>query len=191
MIAASAVRFLDHGKGPQQTVQGTQSETPGPDKLGGYRTEDIIAAHLFGRSEQRQPLQAVASKTRLHLSLAGIIASDDPRYARAIIASQGSLPKIYAVGDRLEKADATLHSIDEDMVLLERNGKLESLAMVRAQLGLGRNAAGSTVKQSVIRQPALQSSNDVLDNEDDDGENEPNLPAGLRNIDRQLQNLKE
>jgi len=168
-------------------VRGTQSETAESASLGGYRIEDTIAAHLFGQPEQVTTVQSEAPKTRLALSLTGIISSDDPRFARAIITSTGNPPSIYAVGDTLEKADAKLHAIDKDMVLLERNGKFESLAMKRIKLESGDTEAQPATARSVTPQPASEP-NDKTPDDEAKLENKPRLPAGLKNLDKALQN---
>jgi general secretion pathway protein C len=90
-------------------------------------------SHLFGESaQQAKPVVAAvvdAPETTLSLTLTGIVAKkDDPSGLSAIIASSRGEGRMYQVGQTVENADgATLHSIYDDRVLLDRNGRIETL----------------------------------------------------------------
>jgi general secretion pathway protein C len=92
----------------------------------------IANAHLFGSAEVEAPQQdaANAPQTSLPLVLTGIIANDDPEQGLAIIGENAGSARVKAVGDSLP-GGATLHSVYGDRVMLDRSGRLESLALPR------------------------------------------------------------
>jgi general secretion pathway protein C len=102
---------------------------------GAPRGPDIAAltrAALFGREvvEAGPAAQRVvdAPKTTLNVKLHGIVYSDNPRYARAIIEQPGSQRSHFKVGDEL-RGGAKLHAIYVDRVILERAGRYETLEL--------------------------------------------------------------
>ncbi len=96
-----------------------------------YRIDDIIAAHLFGLEVVTGSAKTAAPETRLNLVLQGVLANTDPRHSRAIIAVNAEPPKTYAIGQILENTDARLRTIEHNLVLIERNGVLESVPLLR------------------------------------------------------------
>src|SRR5688572_13699304 len=93
-------------------------------------------SHLFGEAaEQSAPVVPVvvdAPDTTLSLTLQGIVAITDDYKGRvvpgAIISSNRGEGKTYQVGHTVDNADgATMHSIFADRVLLNRNGRIETL----------------------------------------------------------------
>jgi general secretion pathway protein C len=93
----------------------------------------IVEAHLFGL----QPAAALPAQTdqnapqsSLPLVLVGIIAADDPQNGLAILGENAAGAKVYAVGDNVP-GGAKLHSVYGDRVVIDRNGKLESLMLPR------------------------------------------------------------
>jgi general secretion pathway protein C len=99
----------------------------------GVNVAGITSAHLFGTP----PVQAAASQdaanapqTNLPLVLTGIISADDPNNGLAILGENPAAAKVYAVGDNIP-GGAKLHSVFDDRVVIERNGKLESLVLPR------------------------------------------------------------
>ncbi len=93
--------------------------------------------HLFGTTESRPAPKpessAQAPTTGLNLKLSGILASDNPDHARAIISAGGQQERFYALGD-LVSPGAKLVEIQTTQVILERNGRLESLPLEKAKL---------------------------------------------------------
>ncbi len=68
-----------------------------------------------------------AAKTSLNLDLVGIVASNDPAQSSAVIA-QGSNQKIYQIEDKLPAGNnVSLAKVLHDRVILNNNGKYESL----------------------------------------------------------------
>lgn len=188
IIASSTLKVLNYHAQRTTNIQTGNTENVNPRKTAPVQMNQIIAAHLFGRPEQKkEPVQTVAPKTRLNLALTGIIASANPKYARAIIASGTKPAKSYSIGDVLGKSDVKLHSIETNKVLLERNGKLESLAMARKQLRGTENAQPKPVNNASqkLNQPAVESNIQKIEPEEDGDD----LPAGLENLNKQLERL--
>ncbi len=93
----------------------------------------IANAHLFGEPPiVTAPGQdaANAPQSNLPLVLVGIIAADDPESGLAILGENAAGAKVYAVGDNVP-GGARLHSVFSDRVVVDRNGKLESLMLPR------------------------------------------------------------
>ena len=71
-----------------------------------------------------------APETTLSLTLKGILAIEADGKGSVIISSNRGEDKTYQVGQSIEGADgATLHSVYADRVLLDRNGRLETLRL--------------------------------------------------------------
>jgi len=92
----------------------------------------VAGAHLFGFAQIQVPAQdaANAPQTSMPLVLVGIIAADDPESGLAILGENAAAAKVYAVGDNVP-GGAKLHSVLEDKVIIDRNGRLESLMLPR------------------------------------------------------------
>lgn len=105
---------------------------------------------LFGKAE---PIKAAAPavvteapKTQLNVKLTGLVAVPArPEAGSAVIEHRGT-EATYAVGDLLEGTRAKLHQVLDDRVLLEQNGRFETLMLdgveftriAQANAGLGR-----------------------------------------------------
>ena len=102
----------------------------------GYKVKQIVNAHLFGRAQARETTSRVtqAPQTKLRLALLGVVASNKPEFARAVIGVNAASGKNYAVGDKIAGTDATLHAVEKSRVILDRNGQYESLKMIREVL---------------------------------------------------------
>ena len=92
----------------------------------------LIDSHLFGEAAE-QPAVVVAPvvdapDTTLSLTLRGILSKEGDPDGSVIIEGNGE--KTYFVGQTIDGADgATLHSVYADRVLLNRNGRLETLRL--------------------------------------------------------------
>jgi general secretion pathway protein C len=127
----------------------------------------ITAANLMGAAPvQAQPDAANAPQTSMPLVLTGIIAAEDPSMGLAIIGQSPTSTKVYAVGDPVP-GGAKLHSVHNDRVLLDRNGRVEALVLPR-QLSSNitapppvtsrlapQAAAVERVRQLVTEQPGM------------------------------------
>jgi general secretion pathway protein C len=106
----------------------------------------LAMAHLFGSAEKAAVDAAkVATVTRLNLTLRGVFAATDPKYAIAIIASgKNGNEEIYGIGDPLP-GNATLREVHPDNVILERSGQLEILNLAKDEaLDLPHTSTGSS-----------------------------------------------
>ncbi|MFO7808531.1 type II secretion system protein GspC [Guyparkeria sp.] len=89
-----------------------------------------------------------APETRLRLDLLGIL-TYGPNGGSAIIAAGGSDAEIYQVGETIGDALATLHSVHVDRVILERDGRLETLRLPRnEELRMGGSVAETDRRSS-------------------------------------------
>ena len=95
-----------------------------------YNIRQIVAAHLFGDSQPvRSQPAAVAPQTKLNLELQGVLAASNPDMARAIIAVGSKEGKLYGVGTEIEGTNASIKTIQGNVVILSRGGGTESLSM--------------------------------------------------------------
>jgi general secretion pathway protein C len=106
---------------------------PGP-AAGGTDFSNLQDWHPFGVAASNaepdpQPVQVVdAPDTTLALILTGVQARDDAEAGTAFISGGRAEQKFYRVGDSIEGANgATLHSVFGDRVLINRNGRVETL----------------------------------------------------------------
>ena len=88
---------------------------------------------LFGKKRQNTTAAPVtetidAPKTRLRLTLTGLVASSDPSLALAIIANAGR-QETYAIDETISNTRARLKRVLTDRVLIEYQGKLETLML--------------------------------------------------------------
>jgi general secretion pathway protein C len=103
-------------------------------RAGGADLSAIADAHLFGvaAEQARVPQQTVvdAPETTLSVTLTGLVADDDPAGGQAIISSGRDREKNYGVGQSIEGGGgATVHAVYGDRVILNRNGRLETLRL--------------------------------------------------------------
>ncbi len=106
----------------------------------------IAGWHLFGeasRVEQAVQVPVNAPDTHLQLTLSGVLAFDDPKEARAIVADARREEKGYSIGDPLP-GGAKLTEIHADRIILERGGRFETLRLPKDEsAGLGMSVAYS------------------------------------------------
>ena len=121
------------GSAPAPTGQAAANPRSGATS---YNVKQIVSAHLFGRAQDENHASRVtrAPETKLRLALLGVVASDKRELARAVIGVNAADGKNYAVGDKIAGTDAKLHAVEKNRVILDRNGQLESLQMVREGL---------------------------------------------------------
>lgn len=92
----------------------------------------IQRLNLFGQINEPKDVAPVkvqdAPQTKLRLTLAGAVASDDPSIAAAIIENNGK-QETYGIGDKITGTRATLESVANDRVLIKQSGRLETLML--------------------------------------------------------------
>jgi general secretion pathway protein C len=125
----------------------------------------ITNAHLFGAAPTLKQDGANAPQTSMPLVLTGIIAGNDPQNGLAILGQSAQTTKVYAVGDTVP-GGAKLHSVYSDRVVIDRDGRLESLSLPR-QMNAGNapppssaalqneNPAIERMRRMISEQPGL------------------------------------
>ena len=111
------------------TVTKSQQKKP-------QNTRQVANQHLFGQQQTAAQVVTVtkAPATRLNLKLIGVIAGKEDGVSTVIIQIDNAEIGVFSVGDRLPRGNAEIESIENTQVLLRRNGKLESLAIIRPEL---------------------------------------------------------
>ena len=111
-----------------------------------YQIDQIVNHHIFGRfSEKTAPVPKKpepvvdAPRTRLNLTLVGLVASSEPERGLAVIANRGS-QKTYGIGEAIEGTRVTLRQVLNDRVILRNNGRDEALMLA----GVDYNARGQS-----------------------------------------------
>lgn len=118
-----------------------------------YRINDIVSAHLFGDPTVVKQLVKHAPETTLDLTLQGILSADNPETARAIIAVSKGKGKLYHIGEKIEKTNVEIKQINTHEVLLNRNGSIESLPLIK------KSSSGN---RSIVAYNETNSNNDNL-----------------------------
>ncbi|MDV6327366.1 type II secretion system protein GspC [Idiomarina sp. Sol25] len=92
--------------------------------------ETLTELNLFGTAERGNRSDSVqnAPKTSLNVRLIGVSASSNPERSAAII-QQGSKQQTYIIGESLGSSSVTVEEIHADRVILDNNGRLETLKM--------------------------------------------------------------
>src|SRR5437762_1670923 len=110
----------------------------------------ITNAHLFGAAPALKQEGADAPQTSMPLVLTGIIAGNDPQNGLAILGQNAQTAKVYAVGDGVP-GGAKLHSVYNDRVVIDRDGRLESLSLPRQMNAGNAPPPSSAARVTLIR----------------------------------------
>ncbi len=133
---------------------------------------DLARWHLFGEVRKGRPapgpvIRKELPETRLNLSLRGVVSSAAGRTGGAIIDTGNGQEVYYPVGSSLP-GGARLQSVHKDHVVLERNGRLETLKLPRNDLGgtpdQGRQAMTPRMATPPAGQGLAQLRQQILDN---------------------------
>ena len=119
--------------------------------------------HLMGVARQSSaPVQAstpvTAPETKLKLILRGVLASNDPDNARAIIADPRGKELQYGLGDTLP-GNAELSEVHPDRIILKRNGRFETLRLPKTGKGSTRVASRSVSARRSTQSPQQRLTN--------------------------------
>lgn len=131
---------------PMAEEQGSRQTTAGSiagDRSNGESVDldRLIGMSVFGDPDPEDARDSLdlaeveAPDTQLNLELRGVLATDIPDMAMAIIASGRGEDKRYRVGDRIGSG-ASLRAVYSDRVILERGGDLETLRLPRDDDGM-------------------------------------------------------
>lgn len=121
----------------------------------------LTSANIFGVSERSiSAQQSKAPETRLNLTLKGVLAAKPMSLGSAIIAQgRTGKEKTYGVGDKLP-GGVKIKEIHPEYVVLERNGRLETLKLQKISGVTGFNStARPSSNLSSNRSPAAALSN--------------------------------
>jgi len=93
-------------------------------------SREIVAKHLFGQAQTATATAELATipETQLKLELRGVMASQDPHTATAIVADPSGNEDFYTVGEDLP-GGATLKEVHAQYIVLSRNGRFETLRL--------------------------------------------------------------
>ncbi len=103
-------------------------------KVGDYKIQEIVNAHLFGETKQQVVEKLAAPRTRLQLKLMGMVASADPQRAVAVIAANNGPSQPYRIGEAIKPSGAVLRAVEPEKVIIERSGRMESLYLERPSI---------------------------------------------------------
>jgi general secretion pathway protein C len=103
----------------------------------GVDFQAIADAHLFGLARAEPSRDATnAPQTQMNLVLAGTWAAEDPSQGYAFIGESANTARMYAVG-KVIRGSTTLHMVHADRVVLDTEGRLETLTLPRLSPGSG------------------------------------------------------
>ncbi|WP_074213977.1 type II secretion system protein GspC [Salinivibrio sp. ES.052] len=99
---------------------------------GAFSLAPAINAQLFGRyqasAEQQQQSVSQVPETRLQLTLVGVVASNQPSRALAVIA-KGGQQSTYGVGEQVKGTQVSVDQVLSDRVILRQGTRREALLM--------------------------------------------------------------
>lgn len=133
----------------QVSLAGMKAQTNTSSEL-----ERVISAKLFGQYQEKatEVVQTVtdAPQTTLNLKLTGVVATGKtPEQGTAIIENNG-VELVYAIDEQIEGSSAVLKQVIEDRVILQVNGRMETLMLD------GLEYQQLTVANSAIEEGQLQ-----------------------------------
>lgn len=152
LLAAIVWKLIPVPDLPVAPVQSARSQAadsaPSGVNVAGLKQRDLFGkAGVVPRAAPKQETEN-APDTRLNLTLAGVILSDDPNLSRAFIGSSNGKQKSYAIDDDIEGASATLYEVHATHVILERNGRYETLRLQKTVAGKSNSSTRSTQSPS-------------------------------------------
>ena len=116
-----------------------------PAMASGPQLESVATLHLFGNATVAAPpppteAQAHAPETALNLTLRGVFAATRKESAFAIIAEGNGNERTLRIGDKVA-GGAVLEDVLADRVVLQRDGRFETLRLPKELLDLNPSAA--------------------------------------------------
>ena len=112
-----------------------------PTRDPGFDASLVVQAHLFGEPVAAAPAvdASNAPETQLALSLSGVIATNDPNKGYAILGAADKPAHLYRIGASLQDVATSgrLHQVFVDRVVLELDGRLQTLRLPHAGLPVG------------------------------------------------------
>lgn len=102
----------------------------------------IVVAPLFGDSNKASTKPVTVQASKLDLLLHGIIYSTTEAHSRAFLERKGLVKKYFKIGDQIT-ARVKLHQIYPDKVVLDHNGNLEQLLLIKTTISTGLTQAAA------------------------------------------------
>ncbi len=136
-------RFIPSSEASLAPPQFVATTNVGNKNRAGVDVDRLVSHHLFGKADKsalRKVTDPVVRATRLPLTLRGVIASDRPDTARAIISAPNAGELSYAIGSTLP-GNAKLEEIHTHHIILSRNGQLETLLLPNDKEGVDFSVA--------------------------------------------------
>jgi general secretion pathway protein C len=99
----------------------------------------LVSLHLLGKVENnakqanKKSEIIKAPETNLSLKLIGVLFNRDKEDGYAIISESGKRQKTFHKGDKLP-GNATLYAVESNRVILERNGRHETLSLLKPDI---------------------------------------------------------
>ncbi|WP_281545927.1 type II secretion system protein GspC [Grimontia sp. SpTr1] len=119
-----------------------------------YQLDQLVNRHFFGQYSakaapvEKKPEPVVeAPRTRLNLTLVGLVASSEPDRGLAVIANRGS-QKTYGIGEAIEGTRVILRQVQTDRVILRNNGRDEALMLAGVDYNQSSSSPAPTRAQS-------------------------------------------
>ena len=188
----------------EQSAVSEQRQKPRPARVAREQplANRISNFNLFGKHEPKKievvPVKpAVVPETKLNLKLRGVFASKDKNAARAIIADARGDEDSYKIGSQLP-GGAILSEIHADRVILQHNGRFETLKLPVELADVGDSGGGqqdsastpqaSPADRNINRSNITSLSSTTTDNAELLGKyrsallNDPNSVMGLINV---------
>ncbi|MUK28349.1 type II secretion system protein GspC [Aliivibrio fischeri] len=139
-------------------------------KQGKDSLSELLNSQVFGRfnaeNKVDQP-KAVevkdAPKTRLNLTLSGVVASSEPSLSLAVIANRGK-QNTYGINETIDGTRASVKAISADRIIISNNGRDETLMLEGVEytkISNERNITGSS--GTVLGNNRQNSNQDELD----------------------------
>ncbi|MDG3086851.1 type II secretion system protein GspC [Vibrio hannami] len=158
----------------QQSVSATQESA-------NFDTKELKQANLFGLySEKTEPVKRAvvvqdAPKTRLSLTLVGVVASSNDANSLAVISNRG-VQATYGIDESIEGTRARLKAVLVDRVIIDNSGRNETLMLqgidyskrvvepedVRRSPSVGRSGNNPTFSLQDIRQEIAEDPQKLL-----------------------------
>ena len=145
LLAAGLVAQLTAIAGPLLPVSSRHGASAGAWTASAARLDvaSIIAAHLFGSvANGNEPL----GRSDLPMILVATFATTDPSRGMAVLKDDpAGAGRLYVVGAQLAGGNAVLREVRADSVVLERSGRLETIAFARPANALNLLGAPAVV----------------------------------------------
>lgn len=143
------------------------SHLPSKKEVIDYNLSDMLRYHLFGRYMKQENVKPIKPNlgnlplSKMNLKLVGVVASTIEERSTAIIAHK-NVQGVYGINDNIEGTRVNLRYILSDRVILDNNGRDETLMLDGVDFVQMPNNAFSQQKPAQPAQTANVSNNDDL-----------------------------